>query len=51
MTSGQMPEGVDPSKLAALAPKLQALSSSDFSAAAQRIADNAKDKCDVTLGS
>jgi hypothetical protein len=50
MTSGQLPEGVDPSKLAALAPKLQALSDSKFSEAAQRISDNAKDKCGVDLG-
>jgi hypothetical protein len=51
LQSGQVPQGVDPSKLQALLPKLQALSSGDVSAAAQRIASNAKDKCDVDLGS
>jgi hypothetical protein len=50
LQSGEVPQGVDPSKLAALLPKLQALSSSDFSAAAERISANAKDKCGVTLG-
>jgi hypothetical protein len=51
LQSGQVPEGVDPSKLTALLPKLQALSSEDVNAAAQRIATNAKDKCDIDLGS
>jgi hypothetical protein len=49
LQSGQLPSGVDPAKLQALLPKLQALSSSDVSAAAQRIAANAKDKCGVDL--
>jgi hypothetical protein len=48
---GQMPPGVDMAKLQALAPKLQALNSSDVSAAADRIASNAKDKCGVDLKS
>ena len=48
--NGDVPSNVDPSKLQALIPKLQSLSSGDVSAAAQRIADNAKDKCNVDLG-
>jgi hypothetical protein len=50
LQSGKVPEGVDASKLQALLPKLAALSSGDVSAASQRIASNAKDKCDVDLG-
>jgi hypothetical protein len=48
--SGQVPPNVDPAKLQELLPKLQALSSTDVSKAAERIASNAKDKCDVDLG-
>lgn len=48
---GQMPPGVDMSKLQALGPKLQSLNSSDVSAAADRIASNAKDTCGVDLKS
>jgi hypothetical protein len=51
MQNGQVPPGVDPSKLAALAPKLQALSSTDVSDAATRISDNAKKTCGVDLTS
>jgi len=47
--NGQLPPGVDASKLQALAPKLEALSSSDVDGAASRIASNAKDKCGVDL--
>jgi hypothetical protein len=47
--NGQPPPGVDLSKLQALAPKLQALSSTDVSSAANRIAKNAKDSCGVDL--
>lgn len=49
LQSGQVPEGVDAAKLQALLPKLEALSSSNVGEAAQRIADNAKDTCDVDL--
>lgn len=48
---GQLPAGVDLSKIQALAPKLQALSSKDVTAAASRIASNAKDTCGVDLTS
>lgn len=48
---GQVPAGADLSKLQALVPKLQALSSSDFSDAATRIENNAKDTCGVDLTS
>jgi hypothetical protein len=46
---GQVPEGVDMSKLAALGPKLKALSGSDVSDAADHIAQNAKTACGVDL--
>jgi hypothetical protein len=49
LQSGQLPQGVDPSKLAALAPKLQALDGSKFSDAADAISKNAKDTCGVDL--
>lgn len=49
LQSGQVPPNVDPSKLSALLPKLQALSTGDVPAAAQRIATNAKDTCGVDL--
>jgi hypothetical protein len=49
LQSGQVPKGVDPSKLAALAPKLQSLSSSDVSKAADNIAADAKKNCSVDL--
>lgn len=48
---GQVPPGTDLSKLQDLAPKLEALSSSDVSDAANRIASNAKEACDVDLRS
>jgi hypothetical protein len=51
MQNGQMPSGVDVSKLQALAPKLQALSSSEVSDAASNISKNAKDECGVDLSS
>jgi hypothetical protein len=51
MQSGQMPQGVDPSKLQALIPKLQQLNSSDVSSAADRIAADAKKSCNVDLNS
>jgi hypothetical protein len=49
LQSGQVPDGVDAAKLQALLPKLEALSSSNVGEAAQRIASNAKDTCDVDL--
>jgi hypothetical protein len=51
LQSGQVPPGVDPSKLQALIPKLRSLSSSDVAGAASRIESNAKDKCGVDLTS
>jgi ABC-type phosphate/phosphonate transport system substrate-binding protein len=51
MQNGQVPKGVDISKLQALAPKLQALNGSGVSAAAQRISKNAKDTCGIDLTS
>ena len=51
MQNGQVPPGVDISKLQALAPKLQALSSSDVSTAASNIAADAKKTCNVDLTS
>ena len=51
MTSGQVPQGVDPAKLQSLLPKLQMLSSAEFGKAADRITANAKDECGVDLGS
>jgi hypothetical protein len=49
LQSGKIPPGVDPSKLASLAPKLQSLSSSDVSTAAKNIAADAKKNCNVDL--
>jgi len=51
LQNGQPPSGVDLSKLQDLSTKLQALDNSDVSAAANRIATNAKDKCGVDLSS
>jgi hypothetical protein len=48
---GQAPAGADPEKLAALAPKLQALSGAKVDKAAKAIEKHAKDTCDVKLGS
>ena len=49
MQNGQLPKGVDMAKLQALAPKLQALNSSDVSTAADKIAADAKKNCNVDL--
>jgi hypothetical protein len=46
---GQVPKGVDVSKLQALGPKLQALSTSDVTDAAKHISDDAKKSCGVDL--
>jgi len=46
---GEVPDGVDLSKLAALGPKLKALSGSEVSDAADHIAQNAKTACGVDL--
>jgi hypothetical protein len=51
MQKGQVPPGVDISKLQALAPKLEALSSSGVSDAADKIAADAKKSCGVDLTS
>lgn len=49
MASGKTPQGVDLSKLQALAPKLQALDSSAVSGAASRITADAKKSCGIDL--
>ncbi len=49
MQDGQLPEGADPQKLAALAPKLQEMSGAKVEKAAKSIEKHAKDTCDVTL--
>jgi len=49
LQNGQVPKGVDPSKLQSIAPKLQSLSSSDVTDAAKRISDDAKKTCGVDL--
>lgn len=51
MQSGKLPPGVDPAKLQAIVPQLQALNSSDVSSAADKIAADAKKSCDVDLTS
>jgi hypothetical protein len=51
LQNGQVPPGADLSKLQDLAPKLEALSSSDVSDAASRIASHAKDTCGIDLQS
>ena len=47
--NGKLPPGVDPAKLQALVPKLQSLSSSDVTTAANNIAADAKKNCGVDL--
>ena len=49
LQNGQIPQGVDASKLQALIPKLQSLSSGEVTQAASRIASNAKSECGVDL--
>ena len=49
LQNGQVPPGVDTSKLQALLPKLQSLSSGEVTQAASRIAANAKSECGVDL--
>ena len=49
MQNGQVPKGVDIAKLQALAPKLQALSDSGVTKAANDIAADAKKNCGVDL--
>ena len=46
-----MPKGADPQKIAALAPKLQEMSSAKVEKAPKDIEKHAKDTCNVTLGS
>lgn len=47
--AGQVPANLDPSKLAALAPKLSKLNDANFSKASKAITDHAKNTCKVTL--
>ena len=51
MQQGQVPKGADPTKLAALAPKLQAISGAKVTKASKAIEKHAKSTCKVTLGS
>lgn len=48
-TTGQLPEGVDPAKLAELAPKLEEFGSEDLNDAGDSIEKHAKSECDVDL--
>jgi hypothetical protein len=49
LQKGEVPDGVDVSKLAALGPKLQALGGSEVNDAAANIEKNAKSACGVDL--
>lgn len=49
LQNGHVPQGVDVSKLQALAPELQKLSSSDVTTAADHISADAKKSCGVDL--
>jgi hypothetical protein len=51
MQQGQIPKGTDPQKIAALAPKLQAMSSAKVEAASTAIKKHAQSTCHVKLGS
>jgi acetyl-CoA acetyltransferase len=51
MQDGEMPDGVDLEKIAALGPRLEALGGQEVDDAAQRIAEHAKDQCGVDLQS
>jgi hypothetical protein len=51
LQNGKLPKGVDPAALQALAPKLESLSSSGVSKAADNIAADAKKTCGVDLSS
>jgi hypothetical protein len=51
MQKGQMPAGANLQKLQALAPKLEALSSSGVSSASTRISADAKKSCGIDLSS
>ncbi len=50
LQQGQVPDGVDTSKLSALAPKLQKLGGAKFEKAGNSIEKHAKSTCDVKLG-
>ena len=50
LSSGNIPEGLDQTKLAALAEDLQAVGSEKVQDAADNIEKHAKDECDVDLG-
>ena len=49
LQSGKIPKGVDMAKLAALAPKLKELNSTELQDAAKAIRTHAKSECGVTL--
>ena len=49
LQKGQVPKGVDMAKLAKLAPKLQALNSTELQDAGKEIRAHAKKECGVTL--
>lgn len=51
IAEGDIPEGVDPTKLAGLGEKLQELNGEDMEAAGEEISKHAKDECDVDLDS
>jgi hypothetical protein len=51
MQSGKLPPGVDPAKLQAIIPQIQAMNSSEVSDAADKIAADAKKSCGVDLTS
>jgi hypothetical protein len=50
MTSGEIPEDLDPTKIAALGEQLQGLTDEKFQEASENIEKHAKDECDIDLG-
>jgi hypothetical protein len=50
LESGELPKGVDMTKLTKLVPKVQKLNSPELKDAAESIRTHAKDECGVTLG-
>lgn len=51
LQQGTLPDGADPAKLEALAPKMQAFADDPtLDEAQQAIKDNAKSECEITLG-
>ena len=49
LQSGEIPKGVDMAKLAALAPKLKSLNSTELQDAAEKIQTHAKSECGIDL--